>query len=176
MHLTITPSVLTELKTHWSPNHSPKTVGCCGWLPVVIGHEYFGFLRCAEFTVLLQQPLTQMHLSLANVLVCRHQSPMNTVVLCLKKSKTDQLIWTKGLHGINLTYTDEPLEICPVSISLICLTTYLSEAHACICKQEPPTSNSTIASGNPSSDTCTLFSRGSESGLHLLTSCERGHF
>jgi hypothetical protein len=112
--LPITPNLLLKLKGVWSipPLTTDKLML---WAAVCIA--FFGFLRCAEFTVsslVAYDP--NRHLSF-NDIVLLHPPKVTTVAVNIKCSKTDQ--FGKGVQ-IFLSRTKSSL--CPVSALLDYLT------------------------------------------------------
>jgi hypothetical protein len=108
--LPITPDILLKLKGVWSllPLTADKMML---WAAVCLG--FFGFLRCAEFTVpSLDTYDVNRHLSFQDIGLC-HPPNVNTISICIKCSKTDQL--GKGVQ-IFLSRTSGAL--CPVSALL----------------------------------------------------------
>ena len=109
--LPITPAVLLQLKHVWSSQ--PISHDCrMLWAAACTG--FFGFLRCAKFTVpTITSFDPDKHLSLDDLSVAWSQSIITTIVLHIKVSKTDQ--FGKGTD-IYLTRTGSSL--CPVSALL----------------------------------------------------------
>ena len=111
--LPITPAILSQLKRAWSTH--PISPDCrMLWAAACIG--FFGFLRCAEFTVPTVTSFDPCkHLTLDDVSVSHShsQSTVTTIAIHIKVSKTDQ--FGKGFH-IYLARTGASL--CPVSALL----------------------------------------------------------
>ena len=109
--LPITPIVLSHLKVAWSTH--PISQDCrMLWAAACTG--FFGFLRCAEFTVPSVTAFDPCkHLTLDDVSVCRSQSVVSTIVLHIKVSKTDQF----G-KGVDIYLTRTGTSLCPVSALL----------------------------------------------------------
>ena len=109
--LPITPVILSKLKLVWGVHPISKDCKML-WAAACIG--FFGFLRCAEFTV---PSITTFdackHLSLDDVSFTHKGSSISTITIHIKVSKTDQ--FGKGCH-IHLVRTGASL--CPVSALL----------------------------------------------------------
>ena len=109
--LPITPAILSQLKRAWSSH--PISSDCrMLWAAACTG--FFGFLRCAEFTVPSVTSFDPCkHLTLDDVSVSQSQSTVTSIAIHIKVSKTDQ--FGKGYH-IHLARTGAAL--CPVSALL----------------------------------------------------------
>lgn len=110
--LPITPSILLKLKNAWSAHGSPTSAdNRMLWAAVCVG--FFGFLRCAEFTV----PATSaydasQHLSLDDV-SANKSNPISTMAIRIKCSKTDQFF-----KGVSSYFSHTGTALCPVSALL----------------------------------------------------------
>ena len=109
-HLPITPSILGKLKKVWSSGHQLtdyRMLWAAVWL------AFFGFLRCAEFTVLsLAAYDPSVHLSLDDVSTIP-SAKGSSLAIQIKQSKTDQL----G-RGITIVLARTGASLCPVSTLL----------------------------------------------------------
>ena len=107
LRLPITPDILLKLKSVWS-NGALSFDNRMLWAAVSVA--FFGFLRCAEFTVpSLASYDPAIHLSLADV-SATPSSTISRVAIRIKQSKTDQL----G-RGVTIYLELTRAALCPVS-------------------------------------------------------------
>ena len=105
--LPITPSILLELKKVWGRDHQ-LTDNQMLWAAVCVA--FFGFLRCAEFTVpSLATYDPSIHLSLEDVSTVTGAGG-SSLAIRIKHSKTDQF----G-KGISVFFSRTGASLCPVS-------------------------------------------------------------
>lgn len=113
--LPITAGILAKLKETWSK--PPITIDR-KMLWAASCTAFFGFLRCAEFTVPSEEAYNPaVHLSVGDASLL-HPPSVQSILLHIKQSKTDQ--YRKGA-SIYLCRTKKPL--CPVSALLDYLAT-----------------------------------------------------
>ena len=109
--LPITPSVLRKLKRVWSTNPNSYS-NRLFWAAACLG--FFGFLRCAEFTVPSASSYDRArHLSLSDVSFSRSTQTVSRLAIKIKQSKTDPFA-----KGVSIFLSKTGTDLCPVSALL----------------------------------------------------------